>query len=117
MPLSSGMIEVFGPTAGANDLMASSRSKALQLKQHDVEFFVELVGLHGRRVLQRDVAARALDHEAGGRQFRCALGPYQKGDVTAGLQQPAAKIAADGAGADHENAHGLFSLFFLRHCE
>ena len=33
MPLSSGIIEVFGPIAGAKDLMASSRSKALQLNR------------------------------------------------------------------------------------
>src|SRR5271168_1745984 len=31
MPLSSGRMAVFGPTAGANDLTASSRSNALQL--------------------------------------------------------------------------------------
>ncbi|MGY4484036.1 hypothetical protein ACVWWR_003227 [Bradyrhizobium sp. LM3.2] len=31
MPLSIGMIAVSGPTAAANDLMASSRSNALQL--------------------------------------------------------------------------------------
>src|ERR1700720_4320891 len=32
MPLSSGIIAVCAPTAGANDRIASSRSKALQLK-------------------------------------------------------------------------------------
>src|SRR6202011_206870 len=31
MPLSSGMMDVCGPTAGANDFIASSRSNALQL--------------------------------------------------------------------------------------
>ena len=31
MPLSSGMMAVCGPTAGANDAIASSRSNALQL--------------------------------------------------------------------------------------
>jgi hypothetical protein len=30
-----------------------------------------------------------------------------------GLQQPAAEIAADGAGADHENAHCEVSLLLF----
>src|ERR1700738_4226351 len=42
MPLSSGMIEVRGPTAGANDWTASSRSKALQLKSTTSNFSVSL---------------------------------------------------------------------------
>jgi hypothetical protein len=95
MPFSIGMIELFGPTAGANDLMASSRSNALQLSS----------GLHGRWILQRHVAVRALDDEARARQLAGAPRPDQEGDVTAGLQQPATEIAADGAGADHENTH------------
>ena len=42
MPLSSGMIDVFGPTAGANDLMASSRSNALQLSSTTSNFSLSL---------------------------------------------------------------------------
>ena len=42
MPLSSGMIEVCGPTAGANDLIASSRSNALQLNSTTSNFSVSL---------------------------------------------------------------------------
>ena len=42
MPLSSGMIEVFGPTAGAKDLMASSRSNALQLSSTTSNFSLSL---------------------------------------------------------------------------
>ena len=58
----------------------------LAAQQHDVEFFVELVGLHGRRIFQRHVAVRALDHEAGVGQFSGAPRPHQKGHVAAGLQ-------------------------------
>ena len=107
MPLSSGMIAVCGPTAGANDLIASSRSKALQLSSTTSNFSVELVGLHRRRIFQRHVAVRALDHEAGAGQFGGAPRANQKGHVAAGLQHPAAEISADRAGADHENAHRL----------
>ena len=38
--------------------------ECLAAQQHDVEFFRELVSLYGRRILQRDIAARALDDEA-----------------------------------------------------
>ena len=116
MPLSSGMIAVCGPTAGANDLIASSRSNALQLNSTTSNFSVELVGLHGRRIFQRHVAVRAFDHEAGVGQFAGAPRADQKGHIAAGLQHPAAEISADGAGADHENAHWLssFLLLFLR---
>src|SRR6266851_2011441 len=42
MPLSSGMIDVRGPTAGANDLIASSRSNALQLSKTTSNFSLNL---------------------------------------------------------------------------
>ena len=99
------MIDVFGPTAGANDLMASSRSNALQLSTTTSKLSLMRVGLHGRRVLQRDVAVRALDHEAGGGELARALRAHQESDVAAGLQHSSAEIAADRAGADYENAH------------
>src|SRR5260370_40869437 len=38
MPLSNGMIEVLGPTAGAKDLIASARSNALQLNSTTSNF-------------------------------------------------------------------------------
>ena len=103
------MIEVCGPTAGAKDLIASSRSNALQLNSTTSNVSVELVGLHRRRILQRDVADRALDDEAGGGELLGAPGTDQKRDVAARLQQPASEISADRSGADHENAHCLIS--------
>ena len=107
------MIEVCGPTAGAKDLIASVEIERLAAQQHDVEFFLDRVGLHCRRIFQRDVAVRALDDEAGGGKFGRALRPHQERDVAPGLQQPAAEISADGAGADHENAHAnSFLLLF-----
>src|SRR6266481_2060579 len=42
MPLSSGIIAVCGPTAGANDLIASSRSNALQLNNTTSNFSLSL---------------------------------------------------------------------------
>ena len=57
---------------------------------------------------------RAFDHEAGVGEFSRASGPDQKCHIAAGLQHPAAEISADGAGADHENAHVVDSfLLFL----
>jgi hypothetical protein len=85
----------------------------LAAQQHHVEFFGERIGLHRRRVLQRHVARGALDDEACTGQFRRPFRPHQERDVAPGLQQPAAEIAADGAGADHENAHLRFLLFLL----
>ena len=35
------------------------------------------------------------------------LGPHQEGHVDAAFDQPAAVIAADGAGAEHQNPHDL----------
>ena len=105
MPLSSGMIEVFGPDRRRKRFDGVREIECLAAQQHDVEFFVEPVRLHRRRVLQRDVAIRALDHEAGAGKLRRALRADQERDVAAGLQHPAAKISADRAGADHENTH------------
>jgi len=114
MPLSNGTIAVCGPTAGANDLMASSRSNALQLSSNRIEFIGELVGLHRRWVFQRHVAVRAFDHE--GRRWRVrprALGGPEMSH-RAGLKPPAAEIPTDGAGADHEHTHTGFLLLFLK---
>src|SRR3982074_2690838 len=82
MPLSSGMIEVCGPTAGANDLIASSRSNALQLNNTTSNFLLRLSA--------------------------CTAGGFSSGTSPLGLlitRPPPAKNPADGAGADHENTH------------
>ncbi len=60
---------------------------------------------HGRRRRAGKIAERAFDHEPLGRQLGGAPLPHQKRHVTAGLDQPAAEIAADRAGADHEDTH------------
>jgi hypothetical protein len=36
---------------------------------------------------------------------RCPRGAHQEGDVAPSLGQPSAKIAADRAGAEHQEAH------------
>src|SRR6516162_7172084 len=85
----------------------------LAAQQHDVEFFAELVGLHGRRILQRHLAVRAFDHETVAGQFGRAPWAHQESHVTAGLKQPAAKISADRAGADRKNAHAQLPYFVV----
>ena len=87
--------------------------EGLAAQQHDVEFLVERVGLHGRRILQGDVAIRALDDETGGGKFGGPARPDQKRDVGPALQHPAAEKSADGPCPDHENAHALSSLMLL----
>ena len=99
------MIAVFGPTAGAKDLMASSRSNALQLSSTTSNFSASLSACTVGGFFSVTVAGRALDDEAGGREFGGALRPNQECHIVSGLQQPAAEISADGSGADHENAH------------
>ena len=102
------MIDVFGPDRGSKRLDRVFQVERLAAQQHDVEFLGELVGLHRRRVLERHVAAGALDDEAGACKLGSALRPDQERHVVSSLKQPAAEIAADGAGADHENAHAEF---------
>src|SRR5262249_58249421 len=77
----------------------------LTAQQHHVELVLDAVGLHRGRILQRDIAVRALDDETGGAKFARAFGPHQESDIAPGLQHSSAEIAADRAGADHENAH------------
>jgi hypothetical protein len=77
----------------------------LAAQQDHVEFFVKLIRLQRRRIFQRDVAIRAFDHQARFSQLSRAPRANEKCHVAAGLQHPAAEISADGAGADHENAH------------
>ena len=77
----------------------------LAAEQHRIEFFAQRVGLHRRRVFQRGVAERALDHEAVAGELRGTPRPDQEGHVASGRQHPAAEIAADRAGTDHEHSH------------
>jgi hypothetical protein len=79
--------------------------ECLAAQQDHVEFLVELIRLHGRRIFQGHIPVRTFDHEAITGQFRRALRAHQKRHVATGLQQPAPEIAADGAGTDHENTH------------
>src|SRR5437763_50691 len=90
---------------GARIRLVDAAIERLAAQQHDIELVLDGIGLHGRRILERDVAVRALDDEAGGRQLARALRPDQESDVAAGLQHPSAEIATDSAGADHENTH------------
>ena len=85
--------------------------EGLAAQEDDVERLLQLVGLNRRRVFKCDVAMRAFDDETGARQFGRALRPHQKSNVASGLQQPAAKIAADRAGSHHENTHRSTPLF------
>ncbi len=84
--------------------------EGLAAQQHDVEGLLQRVGLHGRRLLQRDSPARALDDEARSGELLGAAWPDQKRDVASRLQQPASEISADRSGTDHENAHLLVSF-------
>ena len=77
---------LLAPTAGAKDLIASSRSNALQLRNTTSNFSVELVGLHRRRIFQGDVAVGAFDHKARRGQFGRAPRANQKRDIAAGLR-------------------------------
>ena len=113
MPLSSGMIAVFGPTAGANDLIASSRSKALQLSSTTSNFSLSLSACTVGGFFSVTSPAGLLITRPALASSACAFRPHQEGDVLAGLQQPAAEIAADRAGADHENAHAIFPVFVV----
>ncbi len=74
---------------------------------------MEFLRQYRRRVGQIDIAERAFDDEAGLGQPRRPARAHEEDDVAAGRKQAAAEIAADGAGADHENAHSEF----LRGCK
>ena len=87
--------------------------EGLAAQQHDIERLLDILGQHGRRLRQGDVAMRTLDDKAVARQFFGTARPHQKRDVGAALQQPAAEIAADRAGSNHENAHGFGLVLFL----
>ena len=69
-------------------------------------------GYFGGRMLEagRDVTFLVRPKRASELASAGALRPDQERHVTACLKQAAAEISADGAGADHENAHFLLPL-------
>ena len=106
IPLSSGRIAVSGPTAGATDSIASSRSYALQLSTITSNGPVQPVGGDaggaGRSTspsLLRDRPARSARAAAARR------GRTRNVTSRPACQQPAAEIAADRAGADNQDIH------------
>jgi hypothetical protein len=78
----------------------------LAAQQDEVERLAQTLRRHGRRRRQVHVAHRAADRKAGAGELARAPRAHQECHVAAGLQQPAAEIAADTAGANHENTHG-----------
>jgi hypothetical protein len=76
----------------------------LAAQQDEVVGRAELVGGDRRRG-EVGIAARAADREARLGQLCRPARADQEGHVAAGLQQAAAEIAADGAGADDQDAH------------
>ena len=101
------------PHRGRERLDRIVQVERLAAQQHDVEFLFQRICLHGRRILEGDIAVRALDDETGGGKFSSAARPDQKRDVGPALQHPAAEKSADGPGPDHENTHASGSLMFL----
>jgi hypothetical protein len=73
----------------------------LAAQQNQIEGLFQIGGPHRRRILQRDIAGRALDHQPKRREFARALWPHQKRHVAPSLQQPPAKISADRTRADN----------------
>ena len=77
----------------------------LAAQKHEVERRRKFVLGDGWRRRKAEVAEGASNREAPLGEQRRARGANEKGHVAAGLQQPAAEIAADRAGADDENPH------------
>src|SRR5579885_534384 len=82
-------------------------------QQHEVVAAVERIRRH---CLDRhgEVAERAGDGEPALPQHRRARRPHEKGDVAPRLRQAAAKIAADGPGAEYQYLHIRSSYRVLR---
>ena len=71
-----------------------------------VVLWVDLPGQHGLD-LQRGLVFGALQHQAvGGDVLRACLA-HEKGHISTGLMQPAAKVAADGASAEDQDFHEI----------
>jgi hypothetical protein len=104
IPLSSGNIAVFGPTAGANESIAR-QIVGLAAQQDQIERRLKLIRKDRRRLRDGHVATRAADDQSGLRQLFGAARPHQKCHVAAGLLEPTAEIAAKRARADYQNAH------------
>jgi hypothetical protein len=77
----------------------------LAAQEDEVERRRKSVVADGRRRRKTEVAERASNREASLGERRRARGANEKGHVAAGLQQPAAEIAAYRAGANDENPH------------
>ena len=110
MPLRNGNIAVFGADGRRERVRRRGKIVGLAAEKNEVERLAQSVRRDGRRVRQIGIAERAADDQPGLRQLRGAPRPHQEGHVAAGLQQPAAEIAADRAGADHEDTHAAYPL-------
>jgi hypothetical protein len=78
-------------------------------EQDEIEGALEFLRHDRRRGGEVEIAKRAPDHQTGIRQLGGAALADQERHVPAGIQQPAAEIAADAAGSDHKNSHVFLS--------
>src|SRR6266540_6263474 len=77
----------------------------LAAEQHEIEGRTEVFGQHSRRLRNSRIAEAAPHGETRAGQLGSAPGPDKEGHLLICLKQPAAKIAADRAHANHEGTH------------
>ena len=110
MPFCSGITAVPVPISGL--ICAPALSTSHSLTQNSTKSTVAdrggIVGGAGRH--QMDVAAAALDLQAGALHGGEMGAARDEGDVGARLRQRRAKSAANSAGADNRDTHQILSL-------
>ena len=109
-PFCSGITAVSWPTIGliAAPALSTSHSLTQNSTISTAPTVLRIVGRLGRH--EMGVAARALDFQSlalHGGQMRAAR---DEGDIRARLRQRRAKAAANAAGSDYRNTHGIFPL-------
>ena len=112
MPFKSGKIAVAGPTALAKDVIAPSRSNALQLRttrsNGSVRFSCSTIGGEARWKSPTGLRiVRPVLRKLGG-----PTRTNEKRHVATGVQQTPAEIAADRARSDNKNSHVIRILYF-----
>src|SRR6266850_6189288 len=84
-------------------------------QQNQVERAVQFMGLHSGWRFEGYIAKAAFDYETGFSELSSPLRSDEKGDIATGLEQSAAKVSADRAGADDENSHNYFPSLLVVH--
>jgi hypothetical protein len=105
MPFRSGNIAVSGPCRRRERVRRRREVIRLAAEKNEIERLAQCLGKNDRRQWQADIAKGTANNQPAVCELTGAMLPDQESDIASGVEESAAEIAANSAGADHQNSH------------